>query len=73
MAGVQLIGGMRNVSTTSTEKGTAPKRIHGRNLPQRLRVRSAIMPKIGSLTESQIRVTRNMVPTAAGASPKTSV
>ena len=49
-----------------------PKR-YGRYFPQRVFVRSARIPMAGSLNASTALVIRNIVPTAAGARPKTSV
>ena len=50
--------------------GTARNKRYGLNLPQRLDVLSATTPTMGSKTESQIRVTRNIVPTIAAGKPK---
>ena len=47
--------------------------IHGRRLPQRVRVRSLQTPTIGSLTASHTLVRPSRTPTAAGAMARTSV
>ena len=46
---------------------------HGRNLPQRVWVRSSIMPIMGSLTASQIRAISIMAEMAAAESVTISV
>ena len=48
-----------------TSSGTAKKRMNGRNLPQRVMVRSTARPAIRSAKASQSRTTKNIVPTAA--------
>ena len=53
--------------------GTAVHRIHGRNFPQRVFVRSAMTPIIGSKIASKTRTTRNSVPAAAAVIPNVSV
>ena len=53
--------------------GTAPNMMNGRNLPQRVIVRSTSRPANRSANASQRRTTRNMVPTAAAEIPATSV
>ena len=53
--------------------GTAVHRIHGRNFPHRVLVRSAITPISGSNTASKTRTTRNNVPAAAAVIPNVSV
>ncbi len=53
--------------------GIAVQRIHGRNLPQRVFVRSATMPMNGSNAASKTRTTRKSVPAAAAVIPNVSV
>ena len=48
-------------------QGTAVHRTHGRNLPQRVLVRSAITPMIGSKNASHSRPTSSSDPAAAAA------
>jgi len=54
-------------------KGTAVHSTQGRNLPQRVFVRSAMTPITGSKTASQTRTTTSSVPAAAAVIPKVSV
>ena len=63
----------RHEGQKMTPKGTAVQRIHGRNLPHRVCVRSASAPMTGSKTASHSRRTRNIVPTATAESPTVSV
>ncbi|GEM_PF-6143993 len=56
-----------------TPKGTATQRRYGLNLPNRELVLSANTPTTGSKHESQILVTKNIVPAAAADIPKMSV
>ena len=56
-----------------TSSGIDPNRMKGRNLPQRVMVRSTIRPAKRSANASQSRTIRNMVPIAAAGSPMTSV
>ena len=65
--------GVTYTSQKITPNGTAVPRIQGRNLPQRVCVRSASAPIIGSRTASPSRSTRNIVPTATAESPTVSV
>ena len=64
---------MEKPSTPGAAKGSAARSSHGRKRPQRVRVRSASTPTMGSFTASQSRVTRNIVPAASGLMPGTSV
>lgn len=65
--------GVVNVSTPAMPKGMAKIRRYGRNLPQRVFVRSAIVPITRSFAASNMRVNRNSVPIAAAGNPNTSV
>jgi len=65
--------GTWNVRKLITSNGTAKNRMNGRNLPQRVIVRSTARPAIRSAKASQRRTTKNIVPTAAADSPATSV
>ena len=56
-----------------TPSGSALQSIHGRYLPQRVFVLSAITPIATSDIPSPSRATSMSVPTAAGLSPNTSV
>jgi hypothetical protein len=56
-----------------TPKGTAVHSNHGRNLPQRVLVRSASTPIMGSKKASHNRPTSSSVPAAAAAIPIVSV
>src|SRR5674476_1677312 len=51
----------------ATPQGTAVRSTHGRNLPQRVLVRSAMTPIIGSKKASHSRPTSRSVPAAAAA------
>ena len=53
-------------STMTTAHGTAVQSTHGRNLPQRVFVRSASTPIIGSKNASQSRPTSSIVPASRG-------
>ena len=53
--------------------GTAVHRIHGRNLPHFVFVRSATTPMSGSKIASHTRTTRKSVPAAAAVMPNVSV
>ena len=48
---------------------TAPAKIHGRRLPQRLRVLSDILPINGSVSASNKRGTIKAMPTHTGSMP----
>ena len=65
--------GVVKVNTPITAKGIAKKKTNGLNFPHRVLTRSEIAPIIGSFTASKIRVSRNIVPTAAAGIPNTSV
>ena len=54
----------------TTHHGTAVNRIHGRNLPQRVLVRSARTPTIGSATASHKRGHSRMAAAAAARQPE---
>ena len=54
-------------------KGTAVQSTHGRNLPQRVFVRSATTPMMGSKMASHTRTTTSSVPAAAAVIPNVSV
>ena len=54
-------------------KGTAVHRIQGRNFPQRVLVRSAMIPMIGSLIQSQILTQNIIAAQATNGSTATSV
>ena len=56
-----------------TSNGMEPNRMNGRNLPQRVIVRSTIRPANRSAKASQSRTIRNIVPIAAACRPTTSV
>jgi len=56
-----------------TNHGTAVNRIHGRNRPQRVLVRSASTPTIGSTTASHRRGHSRMAAAALALNPNTSV
>ena len=64
---------MVKVRTPAMASGTHPKRRNGRNFPQRLRVRSAVIPITGSTKASNERLDPSMTPVAAAVRPKTSV
>ena len=63
--------GVVNKRMPQIENGAATQRRQGRYLPQRVRVRSATIPIMGSLTASQIRVTRRRTPVSIRLMPKT--
>ena len=65
--------GVVYASTMTTPHGTAVHNTHGRNLPQRVLVRSAITPIMGSKKASQSRPTSSSVPAAAAVIPNVSV
>jgi segregation and condensation protein B len=65
--------GVVKVNTPAAASGSAIHSRYGRKRPQRVRVRSAIAPMMGSAMASQTRVTPNMVPATAGEIPNTSV
>lgn len=68
-----LRSGVVNARRAMTPNGTAVQRIHGRNFPQRVLVRSATTPMNGSNPASNTRTTRNSVPAAAAVIPNASV
>ena len=47
--------GVKYASTITMLQGTAVQRIHGRKRPQRVLVRSAVLPMMGSKKASQRR------------------
>ena len=53
--------------------GSAIHTRYGRKCPQRVEVRSAMLPIIGSMTASNMRVTSIIVPMVAAPSRNTSV
>ncbi len=57
----------------TTHHGSAVNKTQGRNLPQRVFVRSASTPINGSKNASHKRATRMIVPATAALMPKTSV
>ena len=57
----------------TTTHGTEVQRTHGRNLPQRVFVRSAKMPMIGSNAASQRRGQSRIAAAAPAERPNTSV
>jgi hypothetical protein len=61
--------GVVKLSTLMIPNGKAIQSRYGRNLPQRVRVRSATMPTMTSKNMSQVRVTSSMVASALAASP----
>src|SRR5512140_3838128 len=65
--------GTEYASTITTPHGMAVHRIHGRNFPHRVFVRSAMTPIIGSKKASHRRPTRSMEPAAAAVIPSVSV
>ena len=65
--------GVRYARYMIAAHGSAVKRTHGRNRPQREWVRSASTPTSGSKKASQSRAMRIIVPAVPAASPKTSV
>ena len=67
------LAGTRKVRKLMNSSGIAPNMRNGRNLPQRVMVRSTIRPASRSAKASQSRTTRNIVPTAAAEMPATSV
>ena len=67
------MSGVVKVSTPIMPKGIAVHKTQGRNLPQRVFVRSAMAPIMGSLKASQILEIRNIVPATFAEIPKTSV
>ena len=68
IVGAMLFGlWLAKASMDSTPKGTAVNRIHGRNLPQRVLVRSARMPTTGVNTNAPSRPTTNMIVAAVPA------
>ena len=67
------LAGTRKVRKLMNSNRTAPNMMNGRNLPQRVIVRSTSRPASRSANASHSRTTKNMVPTAAAEMPATSV
>jgi len=67
------LDGTVNVAMLSSSRGSAPNRMKGRNFPHREEALSTIRPAKRSVTASQNRTRRNIVPTAAADRPTTSV
>src|ERR1017187_5735567 len=65
--------GVVYATTITTPHGSAVHKTHGRNLPQRVLVRSAIRPIMGSKNASQSRPTSSNDPATAATIPIVSV
>ena len=73
MSALPSRSGPKNAKKANNAKGTHPKSKNGRNLPQRVLVRSAHKPTIGSITASMIVPKIAMAVDHAGLIPNTSV